>query len=54
LGFDQLARYFIYPEYRSMPASAFTVNRKEWERLPDDIKQMLKNPVRELYRGSPA
>jgi TRAP-type mannitol/chloroaromatic compound transport system substrate-binding protein len=37
-----------------MPANDFTVNRKEWERLPDDIKQILKNPVRELYRGSTA
>lgn len=47
LGFDQAAKYFIYPEYRSMPASDFTVNTKEWERLPDDIKEILKTAVRE-------
>jgi TRAP-type mannitol/chloroaromatic compound transport system substrate-binding protein len=47
LGFDQVAKYFIYPEYRSMPASDFTVNTKEWAKLPDDIKQILKTAVRE-------
>jgi len=47
MGFDQVAKYFIYPEYRSMPAGDFTVNKKEWEKLPDDIKQILKTAVRE-------
>jgi TRAP-type mannitol/chloroaromatic compound transport system substrate-binding protein len=47
LGFDQVAKYFIYPEYRSMPASDFTVNTKEWEKLPPDIQQILKTAVRE-------
>jgi TRAP-type mannitol/chloroaromatic compound transport system substrate-binding protein len=47
LGFDQVAKYFIYPEYRSMPASDFTVNTKQWKKLPPDIQEILKAAIRE-------
>jgi TRAP-type mannitol/chloroaromatic compound transport system substrate-binding protein len=48
MGFSRVAKYYIYPEYRSMPISDFTINKKEWEKLPADIKQILKSMVREL------
>jgi len=51
LAFDQVAKYFMCLKYRSMPASDFTVNSKEWERFPDDIKHILKTAVRELESG---
>ena len=46
MGFDQVAGYFVYPEYRSLPISDFTVNTKEWNRLPDDIKAIVETAVR--------
>jgi TRAP-type mannitol/chloroaromatic compound transport system substrate-binding protein len=46
MGFDQVAKYFIYPEYRSLPISDFTVNTKQWEKLPDDIKAIVESAVR--------
>lgn len=48
VGFSTVADYFIYPGFRSMPISDFTVNKKEWNQLPEDIKQILKTAVREL------
>jgi TRAP-type mannitol/chloroaromatic compound transport system substrate-binding protein len=48
MGFDKVAKYTIYPEYRSLPAAEFAVNTKEWEKLPADIKQILKSAVREF------
>jgi TRAP-type mannitol/chloroaromatic compound transport system substrate-binding protein len=48
MGFSRVAKYYIYPEYRSMPISDFTVNKKEWDKTPADIKQILVSMVREL------
>jgi TRAP-type mannitol/chloroaromatic compound transport system substrate-binding protein len=48
MGFSRVTKYYIYPEYRSMPISDFTINKKEWEKLPADIQQILKSLVREL------
>jgi len=46
MGFDQVAKYFIYPEYRSLPISDFTVNSKQWKKLPDDLKAIVEAAVR--------
>jgi TRAP-type mannitol/chloroaromatic compound transport system substrate-binding protein len=46
MGFDQVAKYFIYPEYRSLGMADFTVNRKQWQTLPDDIKAIVKTAIR--------
>ena len=48
MGFDRVAKYYIYPGFRSMPVSDFTINKKAWDALPDDIKQILRTAVREL------
>jgi len=48
MGFSRVTKYYIYPAYRSMPISDFTINKKEWEKLPEDIQQILKSLVREL------
>jgi len=47
MGFFQVAKYFNYPGFHSMPVGDFTVNIKEWNKLPDDIKQILKTACRE-------
>jgi TRAP-type mannitol/chloroaromatic compound transport system substrate-binding protein len=46
MGFDQVARFFIYPEYRSLGMADFTVNRKQWQKLPDDIKAIVETAIR--------
>ena len=47
MGFDQVAGYFNLPGFHAMPVGDFTVNQKEWDRLPDDIKKILQTAVRE-------
>jgi len=47
MGFYQVAKYTNYPGFHSMPVGDFTVNMKEWNKLPDDIKQILKTACRE-------
>jgi TRAP-type mannitol/chloroaromatic compound transport system substrate-binding protein len=47
MGFYQVAKYTNYPGFHSMPMASFTVNINEWNKLPDDIKQILKTACRE-------
>lgn len=47
MGFHQMAPYFTYPGFHSMPVGDFTVNQKEWDKLPEDIKQILVAATRE-------
>jgi TRAP-type mannitol/chloroaromatic compound transport system substrate-binding protein len=47
MGFYQVAKYTNSPGFHSMPLGDFTVNMKEWNKLPDDIKQILKTACRE-------
>jgi TRAP-type mannitol/chloroaromatic compound transport system substrate-binding protein len=46
-GFHQVAPYFTYPGFHSMPIGDFTVRQQEWDKLPDDIKQILTTACRE-------
>ena len=46
LGLADLAPYFTYPGFHSMPISDFTVNMKEWEKLPADLKAIVETAVR--------
>jgi TRAP-type mannitol/chloroaromatic compound transport system substrate-binding protein len=46
-GFHQVAPYFTYPGFHSMPIGDFTVRQQEWDKLPDDIKQILTSLCRE-------
>jgi TRAP-type mannitol/chloroaromatic compound transport system substrate-binding protein len=47
MGFFQVAKHFNYPGFHSMPLGDFTVNINEWNKLPEDIKQILKSACRE-------
>ena len=51
MGFFQVAKYTNYPGFHSMPMASFTVNLNEWNKLPDDIKQILKTACREWCMG---
>jgi TRAP-type mannitol/chloroaromatic compound transport system substrate-binding protein len=46
-GFNQVAPYFTYPGFHSMPVGDFTVRLEDWNKLPEDIKQILHTAVRE-------
>mgnify|MGYP006287278279 CR=1 FL=1 len=47
MGYSQIAKYFNYPGFHSMPAGDFVVNQDEWNKLPDDIKAIIKTASRE-------
>ena len=47
LGYHKLARHPSYPGFHSMPIGDFTVRQQEWDKLPDDIKQILTALCRE-------
>jgi TRAP-type mannitol/chloroaromatic compound transport system substrate-binding protein len=47
MGFFQVAKYYNHPGFHSMPLGDFTVNIKEWNKLPPDIQQILKTAARE-------
>jgi TRAP-type mannitol/chloroaromatic compound transport system substrate-binding protein len=47
MGFYKIAKYTNYPGFHSMPLGDFTVNINEWNKLPDDIKAILKTATRE-------
>jgi len=47
MGFFEVARYFNYPGFHSMPIGDFTVNRRQWNKLPSDIRQILQVAVRD-------
>jgi TRAP-type mannitol/chloroaromatic compound transport system substrate-binding protein len=44
----QVAKYFNYPGFHSMPTLDITVNQAQWNKLPEDIKQILTTSVKEL------
>ena len=46
-GFHQVAPYFTYPGFHSMPVGDFTVRQQEWDKLPADIKEILVSACRE-------
>ncbi|MBW2123779.1 MAG: TRAP transporter substrate-binding protein DctP [Deltaproteobacteria bacterium] len=47
LGLHQVAKYFNYPGFHSMPQSDFTVNKRAWDKLPDDLKEIVRIAQRE-------
>lgn len=49
MGLHQVCKYFVHPEYRSLAVGDITVNTKEWKRLPDDIKQILREAGRVFF-----
>jgi TRAP-type mannitol/chloroaromatic compound transport system substrate-binding protein len=48
LGYHKLAKYPTYPGFHSMPMGDVSVNMKKWNALPDDLKKLLEESVREF------
>ena len=46
-GFHQVAPFFTYPGFHSMPVGDFTVRQADWDKLPADIKEILVSACRE-------
>jgi TRAP-type mannitol/chloroaromatic compound transport system substrate-binding protein len=47
LGFDRVAKYFIYPENRSCAYSTLIINKKQYEKLPANLIALLESAMRE-------
>lgn len=47
MGLYEVCKYSIEPGFHSMSALEFTVSQKAWNQLPDDIKKILEEEVRE-------
>lgn len=50
LGYDKIAKYFIYPSYHATPTGDFVVNKGAWEKLPRDLKTIVEIAVRDWGR----
>jgi TRAP-type mannitol/chloroaromatic compound transport system substrate-binding protein len=46
-GIHQVAPFFTYPGFHSMPVGDFTVRQADWDKLPADIKEILVSACRE-------
>jgi TRAP-type mannitol/chloroaromatic compound transport system substrate-binding protein len=46
-GIHQVAPFFTYPGFHSMPVGDFTVRQADWDKLPADIKEILTTACRE-------
>jgi TRAP-type mannitol/chloroaromatic compound transport system substrate-binding protein len=46
LGYHKIAPYFTYPGFHSMPVGDFTVNMKQWKKLPKDIQEIVRTACR--------
>ena len=51
-GIYPVAKYTVYPGWHSLPTLDFVVNAKAWEKLPNDIKQIVRTAWREFALDS--
>lgn len=42
MGFHEIAKYYIDPGIHSLGVNDLTVNKKEWDKLPKDIQEILR------------
>nr|WP_299242686.1 TRAP transporter substrate-binding protein [uncultured Halomonas sp.] len=47
-GLYEFAPYPSYPGFHSLPMVAVSVNKQEWDSLPDDLKSMLESTVDDM------
>ncbi len=50
LGYDKIAKYFIYPSYHATPTGDLVINKKAWEKLPEDLKAVVEVATRDWGR----
>jgi TRAP-type mannitol/chloroaromatic compound transport system substrate-binding protein len=48
MGFYQICKYILYPGFHAMPLADVTLRKADWDKLPDDIKGILKSSLREM------
>jgi TRAP-type mannitol/chloroaromatic compound transport system substrate-binding protein len=48
MGFHEIAKYYIDPGIHSLGVNDLTVSKKEWDKLPKDIQEILKVNFRAL------
>lgn len=47
-GMHKFAKYPMYPGFHSMPVLDVSINKGEWDKLPDDLKLILEVSVRDF------
>ncbi len=47
-GMHKFAKYPVYPGFHSMPIIEVSMNKEIWDGLPDDLKQLLEESVKEF------
>jgi TRAP-type C4-dicarboxylate transport system substrate-binding protein len=47
-GLHDVAKHPVYPGFHSMPLIEVSINKAEWDALPDDLKTALEESVREF------
>ncbi|ESR24148.1 TRAP transporter substrate-binding protein [Lutibaculum baratangense] len=47
-GLHDVAPHPVYPGFHSMPLVEISMNKQKWDELPDDLKQVLEESVREF------
>lgn len=49
-GLNNVAKHPVYPGFHSLPLVEVSMNAAKWEALPDDIKKMLEETVKEFQQ----
>lgn len=51
LGLNKIAPHPVYPGFHSLPLVEVSMNKEKWEALPDDVKTMLQETVKEFQQA---
>lgn len=49
-GLNGVAKHPVYPGFHSLPLVEVSMNKAKWDALPDDIKKMLEETVKEFQQ----
>lgn len=47
-GVHDVAKHPVYPGFHSLPLLEVSINKERWEALPDDLKQVMEESVRDF------
>ncbi|KXF78140.1 C4-dicarboxylate ABC transporter substrate-binding protein [Paramesorhizobium deserti] len=50
-GLNKVAPHPVYPGFHSLPLVEVSMNKEKWDALPDDIKKMLEETVKEAQQA---
>lgn len=50
-GLNKVANHPVYPGFHSLPLVEVSMNKAKWDALPDDVKTMLQDTVKEFQQN---